>query len=91
MDINEYELNSCFNYRVYTNEELDFDVIDWDKLQYNYLYHSYQFYENKFPKGYESIAGFDKIIENIANISMNNSPLLELENILSTSNNITNE
>ena len=52
--------------------ELNFSVeqqnnsIDFEKLKYNAFYRSYEFYESKFPKGYENIPGFNKIIENIA-------------------------
>ena len=42
------------------------NIIDFEKLKYNAFYRSYEFYENKFPKGYENIPGFNKIIENIA-------------------------
>ena len=37
--------------------------IDWDKVRYNSFYRSYEFAESKFPAGYDSIKGFDKIIE----------------------------
>ena len=48
--------------------ELDFsiqhsDKIDWDKVRYNSFYRSYEFAESKFPAGYDSIPGFDKIVE----------------------------
>lgn len=49
-------------------KELDFtiqpvDKVDWDKVRYNSFYRSYEFAESKFPPGYDSIPGFDKIIE----------------------------
>ena len=88
--IDEELLNSVFNYRVYTNEEKAQIEIDWSKLQFNELYKSYEFYESKFPKGYQNIVGFDKIIEAMAMNSLNNSPLKELENKLEF-NNILNE
>ena len=40
--------------------------IDWDKVRYNSLYKDFSFHEKKFPNGYDSIPGFDKIIEEIA-------------------------
>lgn len=50
--------------------------IDWDKVKYNSFYKSYEFAESKFPAGYESIPGFEKIIEKcIPKIS----PLEEIE------------
>lgn len=39
--------------------------IDMSKLKYNSFYRSYEFVENKFPKGHESIPGFDKVIQSI--------------------------
>ena len=52
-------------------DELNFSLeqnnnIDIEKLKYNAFYRSYEFYESKFPNGYQSIPGFEKIIENIA-------------------------
>jgi hypothetical protein len=55
--------------------------IDWDKLRYNTLYRDYSFYESKFPKGYETIPGFDKVIELIAEKNQDNSPLKEIQEI----------
>ena len=60
--INKTFLAGCippeFNYGVHPVEE-----IDWDKVRYNSFYRSYEFAESKFPKGYDSIRGFDKVIE----------------------------
>jgi hypothetical protein len=39
------------------------DAFDWEKVKYNTFYKSYEFAEKKFPKGYENIPGFDKVIE----------------------------
>ena len=39
------------------------DTIDISKLKYNAFYRSYEFAESKFPSGYDSIPGFDKVIE----------------------------
>jgi hypothetical protein len=83
MDINEAELETVFNYRVYTNNEKSFIELDWSMLLYNHLYSSYEFYENKFSEGYENIPGFVEIIEQIANNNIENSPLNELEYKLS--------
>jgi hypothetical protein len=40
--------------------------IDWNKVRYNSLYKDFSYHEKKFPDGYDSISGFDKIIEEIA-------------------------
>ena len=54
------------------------EVIDWDKVAYNTFYHTSHFYENKFPKGYDSIPAFDKIIDMIVEKNKDNSPLKEI-------------
>ena len=64
-------------------DELNFSikrefVLDLDKIKYNAFYRSYEFYESKFPKGYESIPGFDKIIESIVENSKDKTPLDEM-------------
>ena len=51
-------------------------VIDLNKLKYNAFYKSFEHHANKFPNGYNSIPGFDKIIESIADNSK--SPLEEM-------------
>ena len=61
--------------------ELDFSIqhtekIDWDKVRYNSFYRSYEFAESKFPAGYDSILGFDKIIEQCI---PQHTPLEEIE------------
>jgi hypothetical protein len=53
------------------------DNIDWSKLLYNKYYNSFEFCAKKFPNGWQSIPGFDKVIENIA--SQYTSPLQEIE------------
>ena len=40
--------------------------LDICELKYNAFYRSYGFVESKFPKGYESIPGFDCVIQSIA-------------------------
>ena len=64
-------------------DELNFSikrelVLDLDKIKYNAFYRSYEFYESKFPKGWESIPGFDKIIESIVEKSVDKTPLDEM-------------
>ena len=64
-------------------DELNFSIkrefaLDLDKIKYNAFYRSYEFYESKFPKGYESIPGFEKIIESIVEKSVDKTPLDEM-------------
>jgi hypothetical protein len=71
----------------YTKQEYN-NVIDWEKVKYNAFYRSYGFYESKFPKGHESIPGFDKIIQSIVEKAEEQeiTPLKELERIINYEN-----
>ena len=40
--------------------------IDVSKIQYNAFYKTFEYWSNKFPEGHQSIPGFDKIINNLA-------------------------
>jgi hypothetical protein len=53
----------------------EFDIND---LKFNWFYKDYSFYESKFPVGYESIPGFDNIIQSIAD-NQTKMPLEEIE------------
>jgi hypothetical protein len=53
----------------------EFDIND---LKYNWFYKDYSFYESKFPVGYESIPGFDNIIQSMAD-NQTKMPLEEIE------------
>lgn len=66
----------------FSNQKQSFEI-DINKIKYNAFYRTYEFYESKFPDGYQSIPGFDKIISSIsANAEeMNINPLDELEKI----------
>ena len=77
MNINDFELETVFNYRVKTNEERNVTKIDETLIQYNNLYHSYEFYESKFPDGHENIPAFNLIISSIVENSKFNNPLKE--------------
>jgi hypothetical protein len=79
--LNNGLLPEGLNYGVKQNE-----VIDWEKVKYNSLYRDYTYYEKKFADGYDSIMGFDKIIETMAMNSM--TPLEEIN--LRTEKNVDN-
>ena len=65
--------------------DIDFDMyFDISKVSYNVYYNSFDFYSKKFPM-WQSIPGFDLVIQDIANNSL--SPLEEMikrNNIKST-------
>jgi hypothetical protein len=66
----------CLNF---TLQEREYEI-DYNKL--NYLdFYDYDYYARRFPAGYTSIAGFDKVIESFVNININNknTPLNEIE------------
>jgi hypothetical protein len=48
------------------NYSIEQKPLDICELKYNAFYRSYGFVESKFPNGYESIPGFDCIIQSIA-------------------------
>ena len=72
-------LGEGFDWIVKTNaqRELEGCEIDWSMLQHNSLYHSYLFFESKFPKGYTNIVGFDRIIEKMAAVNEERTPIKE--------------
>ena len=61
----------------------DFDIY---KLAYNLRYKTPEYWASKFPEGHESIPGFDKIFDKLAEKSL--SPLEEIT--LLQENNISN-
>lgn len=50
----------------FLNYGIEQKPLDICELKYNAFYRSYGFVESKFPKGYESIPGFDCVIQSIA-------------------------
>jgi hypothetical protein len=62
----------------YTNEK-KFEGVDVAKLKYNAFYRSYNFYLDKFPKGFDGLLGFEKVIESIQQQNADNTPLKEIE------------
>lgn len=59
------------------------DVIDLEKLKYNVFHRDYSYYERRFPKGYESIPGFDKVIQSFADKNAEKDPEVELKKLQS--------
>jgi hypothetical protein len=77
------ELNNLLS-RGILPEELDFTIkprpeLDISKIKYNAFYRSYEFAESKFPKGYENIPGFDKVIQSVRQELETKTPLEEME------------
>jgi hypothetical protein len=71
--INKGILPDSLNYSgIHQNQELDLE-----KLVYNLRYKTTEYWESKFPSGFSSIPGFDKIIEKIAEEAL--SPLEEID------------
>ena len=52
-------------------------VFDYSKVWYNDFYQSPEYIASKFPNGWQSIPFFDKVIEEMANMSL--SPIEEIE------------
>ena len=82
MELNLRELNKQLSRGILPNE-LMFTVqpqaeLDLNKIKYNAFYRSYEFAEDKFPKGYEIIPGFAKVIKLLANDLEQTTPLEEI-------------
>ena len=73
----------------FTKQE-DKPEIDLNKVRYNSFYRSYEFVENKFPKGHESIAGFDKVIQSIVD-KINDEDITPLSEMIKRSSVEDNE
>ena len=70
----------CLNFVIEKNE----DFIDYDK--FNYIdYYEYEYYAKRFPVGFESLPGFDKFIQTIADKNKNTTPLKEMQKLSSSS------
>jgi hypothetical protein len=79
-EINNSFKNGYIPDSLYWNIEKDRIQIDPRKISYTDYYQSYDFYESKFEGDYSTIPGFDKVIENMAEMSIkkNNTPLKEI-------------
>ena len=51
--------------------------LDLTELKYNWFYRDYSYWASKFPAGHESIPGFEKIIQSMADNAL--TPLEEIE------------
>ena len=86
--MNIQEINNSFS-NGYIPDCLFFTIekgviqIDPKKISYTDYYQSYEFYESKFNGNYSSILGFDKVIENMCKVAIenNNTPLDELKKL----------
>ena len=93
MNINEINnsfkngyIPDCLFYAI----EKDVVNIDPRKITYTNYYQSYDFYESKFQGDYSTIPVFYKVIENMAELAVqnNNTPLKEInEKIILDENN----
>lgn len=57
---------------------------NWDMVKYNTYYKDKNYILSKFPKGFDSLPGFDKIIDKLIE---NIDPLEEMEERIKISNN----
>ena len=64
--------------------------IDVYKLAYNLRYKTTEYWESKFPVGHQSIPGFERIIEKIAEESISPLEEISLKQEISKINNIDN-
>lgn len=74
--VKSLEMGICpdeLNFRLNQNEQ-----IDWHKVRYNTFFRSHEFFENKFPENFDSLPGFDKILDQIVDKNKDNSPLKEI-------------
>lgn len=62
-------------------------VVDWNKLDYNSSYRTPEYFRNKFPSGFDYLAGFDTIFQEMALNAK--SPLEEI--LLSSNSNNDNQ
>lgn len=76
----------CFNYTIPTSQE--YENVDWSKVDYN-EYQSFQYFEKRFLSGYKSIKGFDTVIQNMADLIIENN-ITPLDEINKKSNVNTN-
>ena len=81
--LNRGELPDSLNFSIKQDNS-----IDWVKVKYNSLYKDYSHYEKKFPAGYESIPGFEKILTAMAQNAL--TPIEEYDTKIDEKNNLVN-
>ena len=77
------DIPNLFNYSI------EREIIDWDKVHYTSYYNSFDFFARKLPNGWQSIKGFDQVIQDMADATT--SPLEEMNERINESINILNE
>jgi hypothetical protein len=81
-----YEINEMINNNIIPSV-LDFTIndrsLDWSKVSYNEHYKSFNYFATKLPNGWQSIPGFDKIIQEMADNAL--SPLDEINKLIEIS------
>jgi hypothetical protein len=83
--LNRGILPDSLNFGLQQNNE-----IDVYKLAYNLRYKTTEYWESKFPVGHQSIPGFERIIEKIAEESISPLEEISLKQEISKKNNIDN-
>ena len=83
--LNRGILPDSLNFGLQQNNE-----IDVYKLAYNLRYKTTEYWESKFPVGHQSIPGFERIIEKIAEESISPLEEISLKQEISKINNIDN-
>ena len=83
--LNRGILPDSLNFSLQQNNE-----IDVYKLAYNLRYKTTEYWESKFPVGHQSIPGFERIIEKIAEESISPLDEIALKQEIGKINNIDN-
>jgi len=83
--LNRGILPDSLNFGLQQNNE-----IDVYKLAYNLRYKTTEYWESKFPVGHQSIPGFERIIDKIAEESISPLEEITLKQEISKINNIDN-
>jgi hypothetical protein len=71
IDLNDFDYSQPIQKR---------EIIDWNCLDYSFDYRSHIL--NKFPSGWQSIPGFDEIIDKMVEQSRKNTPLEQMEKLI---------
>ena len=71
------------------NYSMERDIIDWEKVHYTSYYNSFDFFARKLPNGWQSIKGFEQVIQDMADGT--SSPLEEMNERMNESIDIIND